>query len=375
MLGISFLTTVIFVFYNWKNGLFGRLMSITFILISYGLFTSFNAAQGFFIYLPHLARTGYLVLFTVTPLLYLSLTKGLSQTSLKPKDFLHFIPALFYIINFIPFFILSKEEKINLITNGSFTNFDEGWFLPKYFVLVLAIIQILSYIYLSTAKVFIPSIRNKKLSKEEKIFLYPIYTYLISLIFSPLTSFWASLYGNNPSSPVIITYISCHSIFFMIILYEPKLFLLHKFNSNPTKKKNETYLGEIIIMNKNNLDAETIHVTDLINTYFNEKKPYLKFNFHQNELSNKLNISNYLIRNSLKKSYDISFTDYVNYYRIKHLKESLTKNPTTRKHTMSTLAKSIGFKSTNSLYLAFKKFSKVTPKEFIDQLDNQDTES
>lgn len=373
MMVISFLVTIVYVYYNWKNGLFGRLMSITFILITYGLYTSFNAAQGFFIYLPHIARTGYLVLLIITPLLYLSLYRGLSKTILKKKDLLHFLPALIYFINFIPFFILSGEEKIKLILKDNFTGFDEGWLFPRYFVIFLTVAQILTYLYLSTKNVLLPSLKSKLIRPEEKKFLYTFYIYLLLLLLPPSVTYWTGYSGTNPGSPILLTYISSQMIFFIVLLNQPKLIFFPVFRplklDKPTSNQETTDLvdNSTLIIQKE-IDRETRQIIMLINNFFEHERPFLKFDFDQKELAEKLELSNYIIRNSLKKSYGLSFTEFVNRHRINYLKEKLATDPNWRKYTMAALANSIGFKSTNSLYLAFKKIMKITPKEYIDQI-------
>ena len=374
MMVASFLATLVYVYYNWKNGLFGRLMSITFLLITYGLFTSFNAAQGFLIYLPHIARTGYLALLIVTPLLYLSLYRGLSKTTFKKIDFLHFLPALLYFINFIPFFILSSDEKVKLISLDHFTNFDEGWFFPRYFVIVLSVGQIIFYLYLATKNILLPSLRSSKTSPDEKRFLYTFYSYLFLLFVPPSVTYWTGYSGINPGSPVLITYISSQLIFFVVLLNQPKLIFFPFFNTHqkePQVQSDEESVSDSdneVLSIPNDLDNETLQIIEQISEFFENEKPFLNFEFDQKELAEKLNLSNYLIRNSLKKSYGLSFTEFVNKHRIKFLKEKLASNPNWRNFTMATLANSIGFKSTNSLYLAFKKESKLTPKDYIDQL-------
>lgn len=375
MIALSFLSTTVFIYFNWKKGLFGRLMSITFSLISYGLFTSFIAAQGFLLYFPHIARTGYAALLIITPLIYLSLHIGLSKTKLNQAHIYHFIPAILYIINFIPFFILSAEEKIQLITKDNFTKFDEGWLFPKYFVIYLSVGQVIFYIYLFTKNILIPSLKSKNISSEKKWLIYTFYTYLILLLIPPGVSYWAEFHGNNPSSPVFLTYIISQMLFFIVLLNQHKLIISPIFKVS-SKNKLKSDLGtisepEIKILKINmEIDVETLQIIKRINTYFEQENPFLNFNFDQKELSKNLNISNYLIRNSLKKGYGISFSEYVNYHRINYLRDKLKTDSNWRNYTMASLANSIGFKSTNTLYLAFKKHYRITPKEFVDRIND-----
>jgi AraC-like DNA-binding protein len=383
MMAISFLVTVIYVAFNWNNKLFGRLMSITFILISYGLFTSFCASQGFFYYLPHLARTGYLVLFSVSPLLYLSLTRGLQNNPLKRMDFIHFIPSLLYLINYIPFFLLSGEEKITLFETFEYTTFDEGWIFPKYFVIILSISQILFYLTLSTLKLFLPAWKNKLLPKQEKRFLYTFFVYLLLLLFPPVASIITGYTGTYASSPILLTYISSQLIFFLILLSQPKFLYSKRIMETEKSPSFELEKKEITTVDPNyrqfhlelntDLDLEYKRIIEEIEVYFENEKPYLTYDFDQKELSEKLNLSGYQVRTALKNSFSISFSDFVNYHRIHYLLAMLEEDPRWKNYTMATLANSIGFKSTNSLYLAFKKVMNTTPKEYIDRINNQET--
>jgi AraC-like DNA-binding protein len=381
MVTTSFLVTMIYVYFNWKNGRLGRLMSITLILISYGLFTSFNAVQGFYIYLPHLARTGYLVLFMISPLLYLSLRRGLPNMDLKRKDWLHFLPAVIYFINYLPFFFYSAEKKVELITNGEFITFDEGLFFPKYFVIVLSISQIFFYLSITTWQLIFPSIKEKIASKEEKRFIYTFYTYLFLLLFPPLTSIYAGFSGKYGTSPLALTYISSQTIFFLVLLSQPRLIYPNRSvpRSNPSQMPNSDSLDKNprieLLHPLATIDKDSQEILERISSYFEKEKPFLDFDFDQTSVVEKLNLSGYQLRNSLKNGYSISFSDFVNYHRIQYLLEMLDKNPTWRRYTMATLANSIGFKSTNSLYLAFKKLVKMTPKDYIDQLEDSSNNS
>ena len=350
MIVTSFLVTVIYVYFNWKNGRLGRLMSITLLLISYGLFTSFNAVQGFFIYLPHLARTGYLVLFVISPLLYLSLRRGIPNTELKRKDLLHFIPAVIYFINYLPFFFYSAEKKVELISREDFITFDGGLFFPKYFVIVLAISQIFFYLSITTWRLIFPSIYSKIASKEEKRFVYTFYAYLFLLLFPPLTSIYAGFSEKYGTSPLALTYISSQTIFFLVLLSQPRL--IYPNRSIPRGNLAQKPNSDSLVKNPRiealhplaNIDKNSQEIIDKISSFFEKEKPFLDFDFDQTSVVEKLNLSGYQLRNSLKNGYSLTFSDFVNYHRIRYLLEMLDKNPTWRNYTMATLANSIGFK-------------------------------
>ena len=377
MLCATFLATSVFVFFNWKKNLFGKMMSICLILISYGLFTSYNAAQGFFVYLPHLARTGYLVLLTITPLLFLILKKGIPNQSLRLVDFLHFAPTLLYFINYFSFFVLSGQEKIALLTEGGFITFDEGWFFPKYFVVILSLGQIAFYIGLTLYLVVIPSRRSASIGSDERKFIYVFFFYLILLFIPPLTSIYAGISGKFGASPMVLTYMVSQTIFFLILWGQPEFIYSKKLKSIPNSvQKAETSFTsdqrEKLILSplklSKELSSQDMKFLIKVLNFFEREKLYLAEDFSQEIICSSLKLSPFQIRKVLKIAYSISFNDFVNYQRIKFLVHMLETSATWRNYTSASLARSIGFKSSNSLYISFKKYLNTTPKEFIDQL-------
>ena len=61
---------------------------------------------------------------------------------------------------------------------------------------------------------------------------------------------------------------------------------------------------------------------------------------------------------------NLNFTNYINSYRIEMAKEILSSLDFNR-HTIDSIAEMAGFKSKSPFYLAFKKHTGMTPKEFI----------
>ena len=98
---------------------------------------------------PHIFRTGSIAGLLATPLVYLILIKSLKNEPWKKIDYLHFVPAILYIIDYLPFFILpgaSKLEIIEDLTKGGDTailSFDEGWiFNGSFWVFVKVLLPI-----------------------------------------------------------------------------------------------------------------------------------------------------------------------------------------------------------------------------------------
>lgn len=376
------LVTLIYCYFNWKTGILGKMVSITLSIITYGILTTFITSQNFYIYVPHLFKTGHLALLTITPMIYLSLNLALKDKKIEFQHLIHFLPAFLYFINYLPFFFLPTEAKLEYVLAGENQSFDEGWLLPKYFVLLMNIGQIFLYLSFIFASIIMSPLSKKQGYEREKKLTYVFIIYLILHLLPPIAAFYSDLVGTGSDNYINLVYIVSQTIFFTIILNNPQ-YIYHSVINNDAEKKlqeqeiivEEPIREEFKIYIKGpelNINEEvTPKVTDIlykIEKYFDENKPYLKYEFTQRDLAKHLSLSNYQIRTTLSYAYSISFSDYVNFHRINHLVFKMSEDPLWRTYSAINLSKSIGFKSTNSFYLAFKKILGKTPKEFLDEI-------
>jgi AraC-like DNA-binding protein len=384
MLVSSLLVTMIYCYFNWKTGILGKMVSITLSVITYGILTTFIASQNFFVYVPHLYKTGHFALLLITPLIYLSLSFAIQNKKLKFRNLFHLIPAFLYLINYIPFFILSKAEKLNSIFKGDAQAFDEGWIFPKYFVLFMNVGQIFFYLALISANIIMNPLSQKQGFEREKKLTYVFIIYLILLLLPPIASFYQDLTGSPTNNYINLVYITSQTIFFTILLNNPQYIYHSVINTEAEKKRKEKVvimeeIEEKIEINKINIKGPELKINGDINPkvneilmkierYFLEKKPFLNYDFTQKDLAEDLMLSNYQIRTTLNYAYSISFSDYVNYHRINYLVKMISEDNKWKTYSTVNLSKSIGFKSTNSFYLAFKKMLGKTPKEFLDEI-------
>ena len=379
MMVSSLLVTIIYFYHNWKTSISEKINSIILLILTYGVLTVFFAVQGLFFYFPHMYRTGFLALLFIAPLLYLNINYIQRKRKLGLMQYLHFLPPFTYLVNFTPLFLSSSAVKIAHLTHTDNKEFSEGWFFPSYFVLVLCISQVIFYLFLTIPKIIEDKKGKEKLSPEQKKLTYNFVVYLLLFLLPPISTFFTNFSGEDSDSLLSIIYISAPTLFFIIFLNQPH-FIYHSIlkptrmrlkNTESTPKKTEKpepkelFLIPKLIVNLE-LNPSTVQILRNIESYFEKEKPYLEFDFTQKQLSEDLLLSNYQIRNTLNQAYSISFTDYVNYHRIKEFMRILSKDNSWKTATMGNLSNSIGFKSVNSFYLAFKKFVGKTPKEFLD---------
>ena len=380
MMVSSLLVTGIYFYHNWKTSVSEKINSIILLILAYGVLTVFFAVQGLFFFFPHMYRTGFLALLTIAPLLYLNINFIQKKKKLGFIQYLHFLPPFAYLVNFTPLFLASSAVKIAHLTHTDNKEFSEGWFFPNYFVLVLCVSQVIFYLSLTIPKLIEDKKGQEKLSPEQKKLTYNFIVYLLLFLLPPFSTFFTNFSGEDSDSLLNIIYISAPTLFFIIFLNQPH-FIYHSIfkpvqkrfgniESAPIKNEKaepqELFLIPKLVLNIE-LNPNIAQILSKIEDYFEEEKPYLEFEFTQKELAEDLLISNYQIRTTLNQAYSISFTDFVNYHRINELMRILAKDNSWKTATMGSLSNSIGFKSVNSFYLAFKKFVGKTPKEFLDE--------
>jgi hypothetical protein len=182
MIIAAYIVTIIYAINNWKGSLSEKLVTIYLVCYSYGLTTSVIYANGLILTFPHIARTGMLMLLIMNPAIFLSLETAINKRGLLKKDAWHLLPALIYFVNFFTFFVKSSDEKIAILKINEHSLYLEGWFLPKYSVLGIALIQITYYLVI----MYKEFIRNKQSDYKpiliKKIKLFWIYTAYHSLV-------------------------------------------------------------------------------------------------------------------------------------------------------------------------------------------------
>lgn len=96
---------------------------------------SFIVLSPYIVYVPHLFRLANIPFLLMMPFSWLYFRNTLRGGGLYKQDLLHLIPALIYIVDFLPFFMLSGDEKLTILRGldryGLKGAYAEGWFMPS----------------------------------------------------------------------------------------------------------------------------------------------------------------------------------------------------------------------------------------------------
>jgi AraC-like DNA-binding protein len=108
---------------------------------------------------------------------------------------------------------------------------------------------------------------------------------------------------------------------------------------------------------------EAQRIIHRLNTLMETKKPYLDARYSLNELCTQLETSRRIMTYVLNEVMGKNFYGVVNEYR---LKDSIQIMENNRKYTIEAIAEMVGFNSKSSFYACFKKYTGMSPKEYVE---------
>jgi AraC-like DNA-binding protein len=132
-----------------------------------------------------------------------------------------------------------------------------------------------------------------------------------------------------------------------------------------TKKEEELTEIKRLAKTKNLLKEELNHdLFDQLTDMMESEKVFLDRNLSLDELAKKLNTNRTYLSQCINDQYHSNFSNYINGYRIKEA-QKIFMEPTSKLLTIEAIAQNVGFNSKSSFNNAFKKFTGLTPSDFL----------
>jgi AraC-like DNA-binding protein len=315
--------------------------------------------------LPHLYRTSSPFHYLYGPLIYFFTRYTLEpKIPFKKSYYFHFIPFIINFCELIPTFALSTREKLTVIftiTDENFLQSNMGLLNTQQHLIVKSVLY---FIYCSfSTKLLLPILKKQRkilTSRNQLILSWLIFDTFSKGLLSFLDVFFI-LFNNN-----CIPYLGHLRCFFygfemlismFYLIFNPKLlvgvkyirsnnqqFILHDLHIRSRKKKqNELILIELI--------------------KFMELNEVYKQKINSKDIAESLKISNVKLARIINENYDLSFTDFINNYRLLSIDNQILE----KKHLIYSLeyiAYEAGFHSKNAFYVAFKKLRNTTPGKY-----------
>jgi AraC-like DNA-binding protein len=372
---IGFITGIILFIYSVKKNKSNLPLAYTFLSLSIAIFFGLLTYSGLFVHFPELYRFGNIFGYVFAPLPFIYVQSITKNRAFLWTDLLHFIPALIYIFDFFPVFMLSSEEKLALIQLeindiNSFTAYRQSWIFPDGFHQTFRTILISVY-WLLQGLVLIQWKRGKKdpfnsFEKEWVTWIIFFMTFQFLMFFPFYLTFF---------------FISKELIFSLIhltaaVLLVLSAFLLYLFPRLIYGLNELKYVSDQIVNiepSQQNLKKEPLpenklkEFGEILNKWIEEKKVFLNPGYSIRDLAKDTQIPYYQIAEFINHYLNTSFSDLMNERRIDYCVE-LFKNGNFSNYTLEAISQECGFNNRNSFASAFKKFKGVTPSEFQKKL-------
>ena len=349
------LAVVVFIYSKGKRSIRFSLASVL-ILSSLIVILGTLNYSGKIIRIPFLLRIDSPIHYLLGPAFYFYTLSSLRKDfRFRSIHLIHLLPFIINLIEFIPFYLVSDNEKLNyyigFMEKGSIVIAHQyllktisvwGYLIAQLFLLfryldksnrqktydkhLVAWFAIyLSGQFLGNTGLLIDHLTGLKLFEDPYRFAMSMVTFILYSIALALIFFPRLLYGN---------------------IFDNKL-LREKYGySNLT-------------------EAEKSRILNRWLAYVTEKsKPYLNPRLTLSEVAEILNTNSQRLSQVINEKTGMNFNDYINKLRVEEAKILLTGSDYNNL-TIDAIAMKSGFNSKSPFYTSFKKFTGMTPRQFI----------
>jgi len=362
---------VIGIILNKHRDLPSRLLAFSLFALNCTVLLIFLFESKYLLYLPFLFRTGSFFYYLVMPSFYLYVVFVLkSRKFLRWTDALHMLPALIYLIDFAPLFFSSNQYKLGIIRSllshdqRTVLHFNEGWFMPPRVHFLAPIILGFVYIFLIARML----LKYRSGTSNNKAVLLRWLTIATSVYFL-LEASSLAVFLFSPSYQWLISSICVMTFFFIISLVlfsNPDLLYGHYVNAELLKEKAGKKIKQLTLSTEKMLELK-----DLFEKYA-AKEFYLNSNVDRKEVASYLNVQPHIFSAFISQAYQVNFNDLINRYRINYVEEGLRKEKW-NELTLEAIAEKAGFNNRVTFLTAFKKFTGITPTQYIKNIQLQKT--
>lgn len=303
----------------------------------------------------------------IQPLLFiytLSLTK--SGSKFDRKLWLHFLPCVAFMVHAIVVYTCCLSTNQIPIKDHIA---DQFYFNPvKQFEDYLSVISAVVYWYLSYREIIYYRRWLFDHSADEAI---PTYNWLKNLLFL-LGVFIAGLFFNILLDS-LFHYNAAHffhwQVFYVyIVVLVYYLGFTGYFSKSPEKFLDNLASKERTIESSGFSEKEMALAQNSIIVALEKDKVFIDPELNLNTFAAKLGLSENLVSVTINKNLGKNFRNLVNEYRVNEVRKKII-DPKYQHLSIFGIALESGFNSEPSFYRAFKKFTEMSPKEYLKRID------
>jgi AraC-like DNA-binding protein len=355
----------------------GRILGFSMIFFSLGACIYLLIHSGWILQVPFMFKTAAPVNFLIPPFAYIYIRSVLKdEQKYTAKDYLHFIPAFFVFVNYIPVYFmpaLQKQELLqNIMKDFSLSYLTGNGYIAEKYLFFARMVQSIVYLFFQW-KLVVGYKKELLLDKyaahtNEVVNWLKTFNWLFSSsIFGYIILF--IIISSDPSLasteqimliPGYILSFSFLGLSSYLLVHPQVLFGL------PYVKSESTSVHDLHIIKNDTIPVPKEYDEEIfqLKKYFEEQHPYLNNDLNINEVAVALDIPAREVSFVINQHFNQRFTDFVNMYRIKYVNQKI-KTGYLNKFTVESLSKEAGFSSKSTFNVAFKKVNQCTPSEYI----------
>jgi AraC-like DNA-binding protein len=391
MTGIHFNIWAIIILFGAAQGLFlsvylfsksenrnaNKWLALLLTVISLHLIEYAADITGITLQYPIFIAITYPLLFCMGPLYYIY-CRYLLDKSYKTtlKTILHFLPSLIVLLLMMPFYSMSNEAKVSLmsgIAQDGIIKIPTGQliFMGAHVVQTVAYI-FASYKFIGKKEKELKDFSSdvivvKKIEWLNAFSLYFSIYFLLYFIVVVLLTFINSYQFQLDYLLLLIIAISIYAIGYSAIS-NPEIFeAIPEFDLQSFELNKETPVHGS--RNSNRFPE----LKEKLLQYMDSNKPYLKSDLKISELADSLAVPYYQLSQLINDEFLVNFYDFINKYRVEEAKKLLIEG--NRNYKILAIAYEVGFNSKATFNRVFKKTTDLTPSEFKEKFSPPSGES
>ncbi len=346
------------------------------LLVMLDCFSEFMLQTGYILNTPHLLYINEPLNLLIGLMIYLY-ARGQEFQSLRAGkyDLYLFTPFVLSLLTYIPFYMLSAEEKIMEFQQFGDVESDMENYVWEWIFLVgvnfsfLAAALLRFRNYNEKIKTLYSDIHDRGFHITQVLVVLCMSVYALELI---------SVYLAYYELPFNVELYNIYDIVQLIILvligYDALTSYKHSAFIKEEWRKIHLESGSNIVdaikYAKSNLTQEqSDEIKSKLEAYMKKHEPYLNSQLRIKDLADETHISSHQISQVLNESFQQNFYEFVNMYRVNKAKKLLA-DPKNESLTYSAIGFDAGFNSKTTFYSAFKKVTGTTPAQYKEKISH-----
>jgi len=309
---------------------------------------------------PHTYAMSTVFSFLYGPLIYFYFKRIKTGYAFKWQDTLHLLPTLVLVVYFIPIYILSESDKLNIMLGV-------GKYEDRPYGLEIAFVKmVLLFIYtFFTVRLYLKN-RNKTGAPEYKQIgawqrniagFQVIFTFIYII-------YWFSLVFYFLDAIMFHTQLIILSIFVLYVAYmayvNPKTLMGYQLEAAFSKYKNSGLT-----------DSYSIELKNEILKLLDEDKIYRENDLSLTILADRVGTNRHGASQVINEHFGLNYFELINQYRITEA-VAMFKEDFERKQSIIDIAYAVGFNNKVTFNKAFKKIMNSTPSQYLITLHTKD---